>query len=117
MGILGHSIKKDKMGQKHETDYGFDFLTEWFLSAAGQFIRSNFHIVTIIQFIPQTLLNLLVILSTLTTIYQSRISCKPVFIFIMNQEEFATNTKQIQNNCKLILILQFLRKLKVIVNV
>ena len=55
------------------------------LVAAGQVIRSNFHIVSIIQFIPQTLLNLLVIISTLTTIYQSRINCKPVFIFILNQ--------------------------------
>ena len=31
------------------------------------------------------MLNLLVIISTIATIYQSRISCKPVFIFILNQ--------------------------------
>ena len=57
---------------------------DW-LSGAGLVIRKIFHPVGIIQFIPQTLLNLLVIISTLTTIYQSRINCKPVFIFILNQ--------------------------------
>ena len=55
------------------------------LMLAGHFIRSTFSTITLIQFLPQTLLNLLVIVSTLTTIYQSRVSCKPVFVFILNQ--------------------------------
>ena len=38
-----------------------------------------------LEFIPQAVLNLLVIISTIATIYQSRINCKPVFIFILNQ--------------------------------
>lgn len=54
------------------------------LMLAGHFIRSTFSTITLIQFLPQTLLNLLVIVSTLTTIYQSRVSCKPVFVFILN---------------------------------
>ena len=54
------------------------------MGTMGQAVRSSFHTVTIIQFIPQTLLNLLVILSTLTTILHSRVNTKPVFVFILN---------------------------------
>ena len=50
----------------------------------GQAVRASFRTVTILQFIPQTLLNLLVILSTLTTILHSRVNTKPVFVFILN---------------------------------
>ena len=58
---------------------------ETWLANAGHIVRSSFHIISIVQFIPQTLLNLLVIISTIITIYQSRICCKPVFLFILNQ--------------------------------
>ena len=48
-------------------------------------MRRHTQIVSIIEFIPQTVLNLMVIISTISTIYQSRVSCKPVFVFILNQ--------------------------------
>ena len=36
---------------------------------SGGFLRSNFQLVSLIEFIPQTLLNLMVIVSTISTIY------------------------------------------------
>ena len=56
----------------------------WFVSVGG-LMRRHTQIVSIIEFIPQTVLNLMVIISTISTIYQSRVSCKPVFVFILNQ--------------------------------
>ena len=39
------------------------------LVVTGGFLRSNFQLVSLIEFIPQTLLNLMVIVSTISTIY------------------------------------------------
>ena len=36
---------------------------------SGGFLRDNFQLVSVIEFIPQTLLNLMVIVSTISTIY------------------------------------------------
>ena len=39
------------------------------LVVTGGFLRSNFQLVSVIEFLPQTLLNLMVIVSTISTIY------------------------------------------------
>ena len=39
------------------------------LVATGGFLRSYFHLVSVIEFLPQTILNLMVIVSTISTIY------------------------------------------------
>ena len=57
---------------------------DWYASV-GALIREHFQLISITEFIPQTFLNLLVIISTISTIYQSRLTCKPVFVFILNQ--------------------------------
>ena len=57
---------------------------DWFVSVGGP-LRTYLFIVSMIEFIPQSLLNLMVIISTISTIYQSQVSCKPVFVFILNQ--------------------------------
>ena len=41
---------------------------DW-LVLTGGFLRDNFHPISLIEFIPQTFLNLLVIVSTISTIY------------------------------------------------
>ena len=40
----------------------------WLVETGG-FLRNNFHLVSVMEFIPQTILNLMVIVSTIYTIY------------------------------------------------